>query len=104
MNRDTPVGGFRTHLNSIREELERACNAMDVEAMKLQFRQFFLLPVPILCGTEAMWFLKEIIYYFCERYAMVTKDAASQETIKESIFGELDIGNLAKLREKTPNH
>lgn len=88
---DTPVGGFRPHLNSIRGELEKSFNAMDVEAMKLQLKQFFLLPVPILCGTEAMLFLNEVIGHFCERYAMVMKDAASQESIKENIFGELDM-------------
>lgn len=88
---DRPVGGFRVHLNHIQEELEKAYNAMDAASMKLQLQQFFQLPIPILCGTEAMHFLKENVYYFCERYSMVTKDTASQEMMKETIFGELDM-------------
>lgn len=88
---DTAVGGFQKHLDSIRESLEKAYNAMDAQAMKIAFRQFFLLPVPILCGTEAMYFLKTNIDYFCQRYSLVTKDGSAREAAREAIYAELDM-------------
>lgn len=86
---DVPIGGFQTYLNGIQENLEKAYNAMDVESMRQQFKQFFLLPMPVLCGTEAMDFIRATIRYLCERYGQVTKDGNGATSAQQEIYTEI---------------
>lgn len=97
---DVRIGGFRTHLDHIRESLEKAYTAMDAEGMRLQLQQFFLLPIPVLLGTEAMRFIYSSIAYLCERYSFVMKDASSAESVMENILAEVEIQTSIRSYER----
>lgn len=87
---DVKIGGFQPHMNNIRDNLQKAYIAMDVESMRTQFRQFFLLPVPVLFGTEAMHFMYDSIASLCERYGLVTKNSGNAETALTAIITEVE--------------
>jgi len=105
---DVKIGGFHTHLDNIRESLEKAYVAMDTETVRLQFKQFFLLPYPVLFGTEAMHFMYDSIAYFCERYGLVTKNAGNTEmalaTITSAIETQVSIQGCEQVLAKQIEH
>lgn len=85
-----PLNGFRTHTDKIREELERSYISMDTEKLRVQYQQLFLLPSPILCGSEAIRFVHDSVGLLCQQYAAVTKNPANAEAARRSIQADME--------------
>lgn len=98
---DVKVGSFQSNLDSIRDGLERAYIAMDGQTMQSMLRQFFQLPVPILCGSEAIAFVYSSLAFLCERYAFVTRENGNEADIQSNIIAELDMQTSLRNYEMT---
>lgn len=88
---DVKINGFQKLIDDIRGALEKAYVSMDEASAQLQFHQFFVLPVPVLCGTEAMDFLYGQISYLCQRFGEITRDPSKTKSTMAGIIEELEM-------------
>lgn len=98
---DTEIGGYKNHVNNIREGLEKSYTAMDTKAMAVYFKQFFALPPAVLFGTQAMQFIRQNLTYLRERYVLVTKDAGNVDEIMAELVQEVEMQTSLAAYEKT---
>ena len=88
---DVPFGGYRRRIDEMRQALERAYLSMDSQALQTQLDAFFALPVPVLCGTEAMEFLYGELAHLSQRCGDVTRDPIRAKGLLTECLGDMEM-------------
>lgn len=84
------VADFSARFKEIRDNLERSFVALDVELMQEQIDLFFNHPMPILCSTDSMQFIRDMETRFSEIYGKVMKEI-NPDVIRKKIARQLHI-------------
>lgn len=84
------AAAFSGHFKEMRANFERAFVAMDEKLMKEQVDRFFGLPMPVLCSTVSMQFMRDLVIRFTEIYGKVTKET-NTEMIWRKIVSRLHL-------------